>query len=409
LPREVHPALVWQRAAIDMQKLIVNTVLVAAVGSALAFGCASDDPPVDGGGGTHSHGGDASSGGNGTQGGTGGGQGDAGAQNGGGLSGGQGGHAGSGESGAPTGGTSDGGAGTGGGAGAGSGGEGGLAGGAAGAGGAGGEAGAAVFSELQVERGRYLVVAVAQCGGCHTDSSRPTDLLGGNAKFRFNSVTIGAGNLTNDGTGLGGWTNAEIKRAFRNGVDRYGRQLVQAMPYWLYHNLTDADADAIVAYLRSLPKVVNPVGAVNAGGVPVPFLSPSDFPDTSLEASAERDAALQGKYLLTSAARCVACHSPLAEDRIPARGFAGRAPTTPGGVYPPNLTPDATGIAGWSASDVAGVLLNSLAKGTTKPICNMPRYAGLSSDDALAIGQYLTTIPAVENVGAALSQLPACP
>jgi mono/diheme cytochrome c family protein len=274
-------------------------------------------------------------------------------------------------------------------------------------GGAGGAGGAAVDPVLA--RGKYLVVSVAQCGSCHNDSTKPTDFLGGNPNYKSGGVVIAAGNLTPDSTGLGDWTDAEIKRAIRDGVDPLDRQLAPAMPYWLFHNLSDADTDAIVAYLRSVPPIVNVVGDSNSSAAAVPFLPASSFPDTSLASGdAAYDSARRGKYLLTSGARCVSCHS-VSTGGVPQPGFAGRPPSMVGNVFPPNLTPDATGTAGWTADDIAHVLLTSTAKDTGAPICSMPRYNGLTEEDALAIGNYLTTIPAVENAAANLAALPACP
>ncbi|MFZ5896972.1 MAG: c-type cytochrome [Myxococcota bacterium] len=272
-----------------------------------------------------------------------------------------------------------------------------------------GEAGEGHALNPVVERGRYLVVAVAQCGACHTDNTKPNDFLGGNPNFKSGGVTLAAHNLTPDATGIGSWSDHDIKRAIRDGIDDQGRQLAPAMPYWLFHNLSDPDLSAIVAYLRSIPAVVNVVGDSNAAAAPVAVLSASAFPNTSLSSGDDNyESARRGRYLLSSAARCVSCHS-VSSGGVPAPAFSGRPPSTSGNVYPPNITPDATGIAGWSAADVASVLLTSLAKGTTTPICSMPRYAALTPEDALAIGNYLTTIPAVVNASADRTKLPACP
>lgn len=283
-------------------------------------------------------------------------------------------------------------------------GNGGVGGAEAGAAGAGGQAVDPVLA-----RGQYLVVAVAQCGSCHTDSTKPSAFLGGNPNYKSGGVAIGAGNLTPDSTGLGDWSDAEIKRAIRDGLDPQDRRLAPAMPYWLFHNLSDADVNAMVAYLRSIPPVVNIVGDSNADATPVAVLSPSAFPNTSLAPEDDAYASAQrGKYLLTSSTRCVSCHS-VSSGGVPQPNFTGRPPSMTGNVYPPNLTPDATGIAGWTAADVANVLLTSTAKDSGVPICSMPKYAGLTPEDALAIGNYLTTIPAVENLNTTLSGLPACP
>src|SRR5262249_23677554 len=146
---------------------------------------------------------------------------------------------------------------------------------------------------------------------CHTDRTKPTAVLGGNATFR---TGLPAPNLTSDATGLGSWTDDQIKRAFTQGIDDEDKALSPVMPYQLFHNLTDADANAIVAYLRSLPHVQNDVGekaGPDAGGIPATPFPLSDFPDTTLGAGdANHAEAEAGRYLLSSAAQCARCHSP---------------------------------------------------------------------------------------------------
>jgi mono/diheme cytochrome c family protein len=248
------------------------------------------------------------------------------------------------------------------------------------------------------------------CGGCHTASGGAE--LGGNPLFK--NSTLPAPNLTPDATGLGAWTNDEIINAIKNGVDDEGRHLDAAMPYWLFHNLTDGDVLSIVAYLRSLPKSVAAAGATNPDAAPVTPLPLSAFPNSSLApGDADYAAAQNGKYLLSSAAQCVKCHSPAAAGVPAADFFSGVPPTTGTQIFSPNITPDVTGISGWTATDVA----TSLKAGTNKAgmaLCgSMPSgvkgYGGLSADDAHAIGVYLTTIPAISKPTAAPTLEPACP
>jgi hypothetical protein len=69
-------------------------------------------------------------------------------------------------------------------------------------------------------------------------------------------------NLTPDKeTGLGKWTDAEIIKAFKEGIRPDGRKLIPIMPYMAFASLTDADTAAIVAYLRSLPPIHHAVPA----------------------------------------------------------------------------------------------------------------------------------------------------
>jgi len=139
----------------------------------------------------------------------------------------------------------------------------------------------------RVARGRYLAT-VMDCGGCHTpgalagrrDGGRP--LAGSEVGFG-GSAPMGAmtggvvfpSNLTPDpDTGLGRWSEAEIVRALRQGVRPDGRALVPVMPWPSYAQLTDEDAFAIAAYLKSLPAVRHAVPAnVPPGGrSPAPYL-----------------------------------------------------------------------------------------------------------------------------------------
>ncbi|HZS41366.1 MAG TPA: lamin tail domain-containing protein, partial [Polyangia bacterium] len=65
-------------------------------------------------------------------------------------------------------------------------------------------------------------------------------------------------NLTPDGeTGIGDWSDDEIVRALRAGVDDQGAPLCPPMPR--FASMTDSEASAIVAYLRSLVPVANAV------------------------------------------------------------------------------------------------------------------------------------------------------
>jgi mono/diheme cytochrome c family protein len=117
-----------------------------------------------------------------------------------------------------------------------------------------------------VARGRYLVT-VAGCSDCHT----PGALLGAPDMKRFlggsdvgfsipgQGVFVGQ-NLTPDNeTGLGQWTGDQIVTAVRMGRTPDGGQLSPVMPYPAFSHLTDEDARAIAAFLKSIPPVSNKV------------------------------------------------------------------------------------------------------------------------------------------------------
>ena len=131
-----------------------------------------------------------------------------------------------------------------------------------------------------VERGKYLVT-VASCHDCHTPGyflGKPdmARYLGGSdVGFKLPGVGVFHGpNLTPDKeTGLGNWTDAQILTALQTGVRPDGRVLAPIMPWHAFAAFTRQDADAIVAFLRSVPAVTNKVpGPFGPTEVPTSFV-----------------------------------------------------------------------------------------------------------------------------------------
>lgn len=129
----------------------------------------------------------------------------------------------------------------------------------------------AAADEAVLKRGEYLVT-IMSCTDCHTPgnfgpSPDMEHKLGG-ASVGFFLPGLGyfyGPNLTpDDETGLGKWSEQEIVTALREGVRPDGRVLAPIMPWTAFASLTDEDASAIAAYLKSLPaysnKVPGPVG-----------------------------------------------------------------------------------------------------------------------------------------------------
>ncbi|HVT55491.1 MAG TPA: cytochrome c [Xanthobacteraceae bacterium] len=125
---------------------------------------------------------------------------------------------------------------------------------------------AASAQTAEIKRGKYLVT-LGNCNDCHTpghffgkpDKAR---LLGG-SEVGFEIPGLGTfygPNLTPDReTGLGQWSAEDIVKAIRTGERPDGRILAPIMPWQAFANLTDADAHAIAAFLKSLPPVKNKV------------------------------------------------------------------------------------------------------------------------------------------------------
>jgi mono/diheme cytochrome c family protein len=117
-------------------------------------------------------------------------------------------------------------------------------------------------ASAEIARGQYLTT-IMDCAGCHTPGA-----LAGQPDFdrRLAGSTIGFAlpgggvvypkNITPDAeTGLGRWSEEDIARAVRQGQRRDGRVLIPVMPWPSYAVLTEDDARAIAAYLKSVPAV----------------------------------------------------------------------------------------------------------------------------------------------------------
>lgn len=302
---------------------------------------------------------------------------------------------------------------------------------------AGAEAASGQVDPAVLERGEYLVRSIAGCGECHT----PRDAHGDLDESRWMAGVASRFDLTPDDDSTGGipapnltpvhlasWTDAQIEAAFLDGVSSDGSPLFPLMPYYAYHNMTAADAAAIVTYLRAL----TPIGADTPARqpLPVPLVAPAPplddaaIPHTTLPSSDARFASAErGRYLAGEIGFCLDCHTPwrlgAASPLDMTRAFAGGrafsaqdwgvpAPA-PAVVYSYDVTPHASGIAGWAAGDVAAVLQSGVVRGGGALCGPMPSgptgsFGGILDGDARDIGTYLTTLPPVDG-----GEIPRCP
>src|SRR4029453_17423116 len=113
-------------------------------------------------------------------------------------------------------------------------------------------------AQSPVERGQYLVNTIMTCQNCHTPRGQggafnfEKDLSSG-LSWDEPPFKVTASNITQDKeTGIGSWTDAQIKTALRKGERPNGVHLAAIMPSSFYEILTEKDVNAIVAYLRTV-------------------------------------------------------------------------------------------------------------------------------------------------------------
>lgn len=124
-------------------------------------------------------------------------------------------------------------------------------------------------ADEKVKRGAYLA-AIMACTDCHTPghflgkADKTRFLAGGDVGFFIPDLGyFYPPNLTPDKeTGLGKWSEADIVKAVRTGERPDGRMIVPSMPWITYATLTDDDARALAAYLKSLKPIRNQVPAI---------------------------------------------------------------------------------------------------------------------------------------------------
>ena len=124
------------------------------------------------------------------------------------------------------------------------------------------------YSTDQLQRGQYLV-ALLGCGSCHTDGAlvgNPNSdrlLAGSGTGIAYTSPFIDDNpgvvypkNLTPDlETGLGSWTMNQLVQMIRVGTTEHSTRALPVMPWPAYAGITNDDAFAIAAYLKSLAPV----------------------------------------------------------------------------------------------------------------------------------------------------------
>ena len=268
------------------------------------------------------------------------------------------------------------------------------------------------------ERGGYLVNTIMACGNCRSPRDAEGRTIaekafsGGGLTFTTPAFIATAPNITPDvETGIGSWSDAEIKRALVEGMrpghgHLAGVPLAAIMPASFYKALRPDDLDAIVAYLRT----VKPI----RGEVPDPVYKAPVRRDSYPDAEAGFNKAMfadpvrRGAYLVTIG-HCMECHSAWSRgvsDFKTGLGHGGR-------VFPPrqgspdgtpdsvaaNITSDPTaGIGAWTDQEIGRAVTQGVARDgrILKPPMAYAFYAGLKQADLADIIAYLRTVPPLQ-------------
>ncbi len=263
-------------------------------------------------------------------------------------------------------------------------------------------ASAQVVAQGDAQKGQYLAKA-AGCVGCHTDNKSGAVPFAGGRALETPFGTFFGPNITPDKqTGIGNWTEADFKRAIRQGERPDGSHYFPAFPYPSFTGMSDKDIQDLWSYLQALPPTnrANRAHALQfpyslrflVGGWKMLFFKPG--PQQS--AAPATDPVARGAYLVNVLGHCGECHTP--------RNFLGgpdskallAGATIPEGKVP-NLTP--TRLKKWSDSDLKEYLTTGTAPNGDVVVEPMSEVitnttSQLTPNDLAALIAYLRTVPA---------------
>jgi mono/diheme cytochrome c family protein len=206
-------------------------------------------------------------------------------------------------------------------------------------------------------------------------------------------------------TGIGSWTPGDFWRALHNGRSKSGRLLYPAFPYTNTTLVTREDADAIFAFLRTVPAVRQPNRAHemrfpydNQAALALwraLYFRPAVFAPQA-DQSAEWN---RGAYLVRGLGHCDACHA-----KRNALGATDQLIELGGGLIPvqnwyaPSLaSAREAGVAEWSMDEVVALLkTGATARGSVLgPMAEVVFHSTQHLDDAdlRAIAVFLRALP----------------
>ena len=242
---------------------------------------------------------------------------------------------------------------------------------------------------LAIQRGRRLASTIAKCSDCHT-----VDFGGGVFIDAPPVARLFAANLTRGKGGIGGQlSDLDWERAIRHGVKPDGSAL-KFMPSQEFTDLTDEDAAALIAYLKSLPPVDREMGTNSVGPIGRALFAKGDLaliPAEIINHTAAHPApvpmgatAAYGEYLANIG--CKGCHGAgLSGGHIPG--------TPPEWKDAANLTP--TGIGHYTEDDFIRALRTAKRPNGAPIDALMPvKFTkDLTDDELRALFAYLKTVP----------------
>ena len=256
---------------------------------------------------------------------------------------------------------------------------------------------------IALDSGKALVEGLAACGFCHGKTPTPDSPLSGGQSYTdlFGEKTVP--NITPAANALGSWTNEELLRYFRSGLDGDNEQLSQA-PHRGMEWMADEDIFAVIAYLRSVPAVT----VAEAHSAPLTFIdrNTNGFFEGRREVNGfvpavqKKSSVRYGQYLVEHVAACGRCHNSPNSIISTSEFLKGGTEivNASGEKLAPNISNDAAeGIGSWSAAQIVSFLQTGKKPNGAKVdsrFCPLGFYRNASEEDLESIAKFLKTVSA---------------
>jgi hypothetical protein len=246
---------------------------------------------------------------------------------------------------------------------------------------------AASTDPAAIARGKHLSQSLA---GCALHDCHGADFGGGPVTEAGPIGAMAAPNITST---LIAYSDGELARLIRHGVKK-DRRTVRFMPVQDFDWLTDDDVVGLLSYLRTVPPVDRPSSPMTIrtlgkildrkGLIPIDTARKVDH-DQVGTGPAPSPTAEYGRWI---GHLCNGCHG--------ASMSGGPIPGAPSDFpVPLNLTPDATGLQGWTYADFEKLATTGIRKNGKKLASFMPIEAIANMDDVerRALWAYLQSLP----------------
>jgi mono/diheme cytochrome c family protein len=243
------------------------------------------------------------------------------------------------------------------------------------------------------------------CGNCHSPKGPPDVIAGkefsGGLSWDEPPFKVTASNITPDkDTGIGSWSDADIKKLLRTGLRPNGIPIASIMPTGFYDIITDDDMDAVVAYLRTIKPVSNKVpDPIYRMAAPPQVFPGAEQPYTPAMLG---DTMKRGFYLATIG-HCMECHTPTVKGQHDWAADLGRGgfefPGPWGVSVSRNITSSKSkGIGDWTDTEIKRAIIQGIDKdgNKLKPPMGYAYYAHMNDADLDAVISWVRTLPPKE-------------